>query len=257
MTTLTAKRRKVRRRIRITGWTALSSLLVTIVGFLTWFHIVLPADREATLEVFRDDRVTVRSEPGVIVMEPSSEAGDHGLLYFPGAKVDPYSYLHPLTDLAASGVTVIIMEPLMNMALFDQRDLGTLTSAAPNVNSWTLAGHSLGGVRACMLADDPQVSHLVLFASFCANDLTGAQLDVVMVLGDQDGLIDVAAVRDSTALLPLGRSTIETISGANHASFGTYGPQPGDGDSTLSRTDMRATLSEILMRATSTTTSTR
>ena len=38
------------RRIRITWWTALTSLLVTVVGFLTYFHIVCPADRAATLE---------------------------------------------------------------------------------------------------------------------------------------------------------------------------------------------------------------
>ncbi len=250
MTTLTAKQRKVRRRIRITGWTALTSLLVTILGFLTWFHIVLPADREATLEVYRDDRVSLQSMGGVIVMEPTTDSSGHGILYFPGAKVDPYSYLYPLSEVSASGVTVIIMEPLMNMALFDQRTLATLTQAAPHVTSWTLAGHSLGGVRACMLAEDPAVTHLVLFASFCANDLTQASLDVVMVLGDKDGLIDEAQVMDSTALLPSGRYVVQTIPGANHAAFGTYGPQPGDGVATVTRQQMREELTEILARGT-------
>jgi hypothetical protein len=250
MTTLTAKQRKVRRRIRITGWSALTSLLVTLVGFLTWFHIVLPADREATLDVYRDDRVVVQSMDGVIVMEPTAGGGSHGILYFPGAKVDPYSYLYPLSELSASGITVIIVEPLMNMALFDQRTLATLTQSTPHVTSWTLAGHSLGGVRACMLAEDPAVGHLVLFASYCANDLTTTPLDVVMVLGDNDGLIDEAQVRQSTTLLPEGRYTIQTVPGANHAAFGTYGPQPGDGVATVTRQQMRQKLTEILAPAT-------
>jgi len=250
MTRLTAKQRLRRRRIRITGWTALTSLLVTIVGFLTWFHIVFPADRSSTLEVYRDASVVVERMPGVVVMTPEvSPASTHGVLYFPGARVDPYSYLYPLADVAASGVTVVIMEPLMNMALFDQRDLASLTQFAPSVTSWTLAGHSLGGVRACLLADDPRVFSLVLFASYCANDLSGLELDVVLVLADQDGLIDREAVRDSEALLPPGRLTTRVIEGANHASFGTYGPQPGDGESTLSPAQMRAQITEILLLA--------
>ena len=106
------RRRRLRlRRIRITGWTALTSLLVTLVGFLTYFHIVFPADRDATLEVFRDDRVQVRASDARVVMSPTDELLPRGLLYFPGARVDPYSYLYPLADIAAAGTTVVIVDP--------------------------------------------------------------------------------------------------------------------------------------------------
>ena len=74
MTRLDDRRRLIIRRIRITGWTCLSSLLVTIVSFLTWFHIVFAAEREATLEVFRDDRLQVSEVAGSIVMEPTEGA---------------------------------------------------------------------------------------------------------------------------------------------------------------------------------------
>jgi len=72
----------------------------------------------------------------------------------------------------------------------------------------------------------------------------------VMVLGDKDGLIDEAQVMDSTALLPSGRYVVQTIPGANHAAFGTYGPQPGDGVATVTRQQMREELTEILARGT-------
>lgn len=242
----TARGRLIRRRIRITGWTALSSLLVTVVGFLVYFHIVFPADRERTLEVYRDDSLTISQVEGSIVMNPSGETPTRGILFFPGARVDPYSYLYPLSSLASGGTTVVIMDPLMNMALFDQRPLSELISPAPSVTQWTLAGHSLGGVRACMLADDSTVSGLILFASFCANDLGSAQLDVLLLQGDQDGLIDTAAVLDSLTVLPTDRFEITTIAGANHADFGTYGVQPGDGDSVLSDEEMRVTLTTLI-----------
>ena len=240
------KQRLRRRRIRITGWTALSSLLVAIVGFLVYFHIVFVAERDKTLEVYRDESVEVTLVDGSVVMTPAEETATSGILYFPGARVDPFSYLYPLSDVAASGTAVVVMDPLMNMALFDQRSLDELVAVAPEITSWTLAGHSLGGVRACMLADDPRVTHLVLFASFCANDLSAADLDVLLVQGDRDGLIDTNAVKESLRLLPPGRFEERVIEGANHASFGTYGVQPGDGVSTLSAADMRSVITEIV-----------
>ena len=241
------RRRRLRlRRIRITGWTALTSLLVTLVGFLTYFHIVFPADRDATLEVYRDDRVQVRASDARVVMTPTDELLPRGMLYFPGARVDPYSYLYPLADIAAAGTTVVIVDPLFNMALADSRGVAELTADFPGITSWVLAGHSLGGVKACMEASHPAVSHLVLFASYCANDISGLDIEVFQVVGDQDGLLDDALRREAESLLPPGQYRTFTIRGANHADFGTYGPQPGDGDSTYSYPTMRAMITGAL-----------
>jgi len=244
MTTLDARRRLIIRRIRITGWTALTSLLVTVVSFLTWFHIVFAAEREATLEVFRDDRIQVSEVDGSIVMEATEGAGTTGILYFPGARVDPYSYLYPLSEIAASGVTVVIMDPLMNMALFDTRTIDELSLAAPAVSDWVLSGHSLGGVRACMLAEHPDVVGLVLMGSYCANDISSTDIPVLQILASKDGLIDAEVLRSSAGLLPQSTQKI-TLEGANHASFGTYGEQPGDGIATLTRAEVRDALTAM------------
>jgi hypothetical protein len=244
MTTLSARKRRVRRRIRITGWSALTSLLVTVIGFLTWFHIVFPADREATLEVYRDDRVVVTPVDGVVVMASTTYTSTTGLLFFPGARVDPFAYLHPFVDIAASGTTVVIVDPLFNMALFDQRSMDELTSHSPNITQWVLAGHSLGGVKACMEADNDQVAALWLLASYCATDISGLDINVVEVLAAQDGLMDDDARGLAQANLPEGFTTL-TLDGANHASFGTYGPQPGDGVATLNRDDMRQAMTDL------------
>ena len=246
MTPHERSRRLRRRRIRITGWTALTSLLVTVVGFLTYFHIVFPADRAATLEVYRDDRVTVTALDHRVIMSPAEESLSRGLLYFPVARVDPYSYLYPLVDVAAAGTTVVIVDPLFNMALADSRGVEELTGDIPAITHWVLAGHSLGGVKACMEASHPAVSHLVLFASYCANDISELDIDVIQVVGDQDGLLDDALRLDAESLLPEGRHDTVTIQGANHADFGTYGPQPGDGESAHSDREMRTLISQVL-----------
>jgi hypothetical protein len=239
-------RRRRLRRIRITGWTALTSLLVTLVGFLTYFHIVFPAERSATLEVFRDDRVQVEARDARVIMSPTGDSLAEGVLYFPGARVDPYSYLYPLVDIAAAGTTVVIVDPLFNMALIDSRGVSELTSDFPEITSWILAGHSLGGVKACLEASHPSVTHLVLFASYCANDISDLDISVLHVVGDRDGLLDDSLRRDAESLLPPGRHTTITLQGANHADFGTYGPQPGDGESTVTDQVMRTMITDAL-----------
>ncbi len=241
------RRRRLRlRRIRITGWTALTSLLVTLVGFLTFFHIVFPADRAATLDVFRDSRVTVEARDNRVIMSPTQDTASVGMLYFPGARVDPYSYLYPLVDIAAEGTTVVIVDPLFNMALIDSRGVGELTRDLPEVAEWVLAGHSLGGVKACLEADHPSVIHLVLFASYCATDISSLDIGVLQIVGDQDGLLDNDLRLEALSLLPASEDATLVIPGANHADFGTYGPQPGDGPSSFTDEEMRAIITEAL-----------
>ena len=244
MTTLHARKRLIRRRIRITGWTALTALIVTVISFLTWFHIVFPADRAATLEVYQDDRVLVTPADGVVIMTPQTPSNQTtGLLLFPGARVDPFAYLHPFVEVAASGTTVVIVDPLFNMALFDPRGVSELTAVAPDITDWVLAGHSLGGVKACMEADHPRVSGLILLASYCAHDISGLDITVTEVIARHDGLIDNQLRLEAQVNLPLGFTT-HTLEGANHASFGTYGPQPGDGVATTTRTEIRQAMTE-------------
>ena len=241
------RRRRLRlRRIRITGWTALTSLLVTLVGFLTFFHIVFPADRAATLDVFRDSRVTVEARDNRVIMSPTQDPDSVGMLYFPGARVDPYSYLYPLVDIAAEGTTVVIVDPLFNMALIDSRGVGELTRDLPDVSEWVLAGHSLGGVKACLEADHPSVIHLALFASYCATDISSLDIGVLQIVGDQDGLLDNDFRVEALSLLPNGEDATLVIPGANHADFGTYGPQPGDGPSAYTDEEMRDIITEAL-----------
>ena len=248
--TTSPKRRLLIRRIRITGWTALSFLLATIVGFLAWAHTVYTADRAQTIEVFRSGQVDVVDRERAIIITPTSEESalaDTVLVFYPGGRVDPYAYLPPLAHTAeATGLRVVIPKAPVNLAIADTRNIEQLASLAGDFSAIATGGHSLGGVRGCLQAGNPLVSHLVLFASYCANDLTSrGDLTVLTVLGSLDGLTDPAQVSDAAVLLPGDPETI-TIRGANHAAFGAYGPQSGDGPSRISPERMHQQLTETL-----------
>lgn len=234
------------RAVRWTTWTV-AVLVVLVLVFLVWANIVMQGTRSAALQVWRDDRVAVTDVGDAVVLRPTGSANGVGIVFVPGAKVDPYAYMASFRQVVADGTTVVITKPTLHLAFFDLRPLSTFEAHAPEVRTWAVGGHSLGGVRACQLADDPGVAGLLLFGSYCANDLSGTELDVLSVSGSRDGLSTPAKVAAARHELPADAVTTE-VQGANHADFGAYGPQPGDGTATISRADARAQISAAVER---------
>jgi hypothetical protein len=230
---------------RIALWIA-AVLALAVVVFLVWAHTLMAGERPASLEAWTDPDLTIRHTDASFVIEPVEGGSDVGLVFVPGAQVDPSAYLWKLSGIVAeTGATVVITEPTLNLAFFDQRPLSTFTSVAPGVSEWYVGGHSLGGVRACQLAEagtdvdaDPEVFGLVLFGSYCANDLSDTDLRVLSLVAGNDGLSTPAKVEASAGLLPDDTVTV-LLDGANHAAFGDYGLQPGDGVATASDAETR------------------
>lgn len=221
-------------------------LTLLVVGFLVWAKTVMQGERPASLEAWTDERVGIESFDDSVVMTPVDEASDRGLVFIPGARVDPYAYMAKLVDVVAeTGTTVVITKPILNLAFFDQRPLETFTRHAPEMSDWYVGGHSLGGVRACMMATDEDVAGVVFFGSYCANDLSGSGLAVLSIAGSEDGLSTPGKIEGAAHLLPADATFIE-IDGANHASFGDYGAQPGDGVATAPDPEVRDEITRAL-----------
>jgi dienelactone hydrolase len=108
----------------------------------------------------------------------------------------------------------------------------------PEVASWAVGGHSLGGVSASSFAaSNHDVAGLLLFASYPAETLTDAQgLSVLSISGSNDGLSTPDKIAASRSLLP-PTTTYATVVGGVHAFFGDYGEQPGDGEPGISRNE--------------------
>ncbi|MDM7892577.1 alpha/beta hydrolase [Curtobacterium caseinilyticum] len=230
------------RALRWTAWTVTVVVLLAVV-FLVYANIVMEGTRSAALQVWRDDRVAVRDAGDSVVMTPTGEAGGVGIVFIPGAKVDPYAYMATFRQVVAAGTTVVITKPTLNLAFFDTRPLTTFEAHAPEVRTWAVGGHSLGGVRACQLAQD--ADGLLLLGSYCANDIARSYVQVLSVSGSRDGLSTPDKVATARDELPSTARMVE-IEGANHAAFGAYGDQPGDRTATIPREDARAQISATI-----------
>jgi pimeloyl-ACP methyl ester carboxylesterase len=87
------------------------------------------------------------------------------------------------------------------------------------------------------------VAGLVLWASYPPenNPLNDRDLPVLSIYGTKDmGLEGIEANR---GLLPPDTQWV-VMEGGNHAQFGWYGPQPGDGEATISREAQQARIVE-------------
>ncbi|WP_223585629.1 alpha/beta hydrolase [Microbacterium sp. OVT16B] len=238
------QKKRGRRVLKAIVWGVVAVVVLGIVGVVGWSQIgVMPAEKAQLASVRENPAIHVEDAEQGIVLAPADGDSELGLVFIPGAKVDPWAYAPILQSLAEEGVTVVITRPWLNLAFFDLRGLDAFTSAAPDIDHWAVGGHSLGGVRACQLAADADA--LVLFGSYCSNDLSDTDLAVLSISGSEDGLSTPEKIDAARALLP-GDAEMVQIEGASHASFGDYGPQDGDGQPTITDEEMHARVAEIL-----------
>jgi hypothetical protein len=241
-----ARRRRPRGAPRVVGRAVGGLLVVLVLAATVWLRpyaaepvAVAAAAPSATVDVV--DAAT-RWE-----LRPRGRAADVGVVFFPGALVDPRAYLALLRPLAERGHPVVVVKPPFTVALLASADAAL--DAHPEVAGWVAGGHSLGGVAAADAAadGDPRIRGVFFWASYPAGDLSGAPLRAASVSCDRDGLSTPADIAASRTRLPPG-TAFTVVPGAVHAFFGDYGPQAGDGTPGTSRAEAQRQIVEATER---------
>ncbi len=189
-----------------------------------------------------------------IQLRPTHTARTTGLVFYPGAKVDPRAYVPNLTPLAAAGYPVIILKLPYNIAFFDPNGAYRVMDADPAITRWVVGGHSLGGVLASRIAGstDARVRGLLLWASYPNRSIADRRsLMVTSISGSKDGLATPAKIDAAKSKLPADTRYV-VIDGGIHSFFGDYGLQSGDGTPSISRqqaqTQIRSASLDLLQR---------
>lgn len=263
--TLESPRRKRRRwplRALIVLAAVVALLAICVVAFLVDASHPYPAHQDAAAALAgvasgdaaagaggdASGPVAVREDDDAIAIgSPSSE---FGLVLYPGAKVDPHAYAPLACDLAERGVYCVIAKMPFNYAFFDIDAAEDLMEDAPDIAHWWVGGHSLGGAMAAQYAaDEPRgIEGVALLASYAASDLTRTGLDALVIYGSNDGVLNRDKLAANEANLPAGAQTL-IIDGGNHAGFGDYGPQSGDGQATIDASEQQARTADAIANA--------
>ncbi len=192
----------------------------------------------------------------VPVVETSSvyAVGDqeaaHGLVLYPGAKVDPAAYVPLACELAQRGVFCAVVRMPFNFAFFDIDAAADVMATYPHVGSWWIGGHSLGGAMAAQFAFDnsDKIAGVALLAAYSTADLSGTGLKAEVVYGSADGVLNRQKLSECEVNLPNDAQTL-VIKGGNHAGFGDYGPQAGDGEAAIPAHGQQAQTAEAIAKA--------
>lgn len=219
----------------------LTILAILLAGFVIWAETPLGPMPEALAALQSDDTVRVETEPW-LEFWPQDGRPSSGVILYPGGRVDPRSYAPAARALAEQGYLVVIPPMPLNLAFFDLNTAAEIMAAYPQIETWVVGGHSLGGVAAStFVAANPGLADgLLLWASYPAGDALAAdtQTAVTSIYATNDGLTTLDDIAASRANLPPDTHWVE-ITGGNHGQFGWYGDQPGDGQATISRQEQQ------------------
>jgi hypothetical protein len=236
------------RKLRYLLMALLALTALGILAFVVWAATPLGPMDEALAAIQPDNQVDV-STSSWMEFQPRQSQPQVGLILYPGGRVDHRSYAPIARQIAGQGYLVVIARMPLNLAIFNPNKAKDIIAAHPNIDAWAVGGHSLGGAMAAAFSSSNAelVEGLVLWAAYppTSSDLSLLPLQVASIYGTRDNVLSLEQLEDTRALLP--ENTYWTVmEGGNHAQFGWYGNQPGDGSASISREEQQ----EQVLRAT-------
>ncbi|OPA77704.1 hypothetical protein BVG16_14795 [Paenibacillus selenitireducens] len=230
------------RRVKRTLLIILAVLLI-IVGAGAWYLWPYDTDAVAVQAMQGDAVVKVTESKQGIVFEPAHDpVQTMGILFYPGAKVNPEGYAPMAKDLASAGYRTIIVKMPLNMAILGKDRAKAWMQQYPD-QTFVIGGHSLGGAMAARYAAaNPKgirgLFFLAAYADSGAPLSKSKELPVLSIIASNDKVLDWDSYNANRSNLPENTQYM-TIEGGNHAQFGDYGVQKGDGQATITPEEQR------------------
>lgn len=171
------------------------------------------------------------------------------VVFYPGGKVEALAYLPLWERVSRSGYAVIVPVMPLDLAVFDSSAAARVRARYPDYEVWHLAGHSLGGAMAAdyLKKAHPEYRSLILLGSYPPDgaDLSATSLAVLSIreeFGFEGGMEKAESLRKN---LPPDHAFM-VLGGGNHAQFGRYGLQKGDGQARIGPEEQTAIAAALI-----------
>ena len=210
-----------------------SGLIIITAAVGIYFSIHYSADEKA-LALLNDKNATEIDKAYFI----DGDGEDTALIFYPGAKVDSEAYLPLMKRLADSGIDCFIVKPPLRFALFDINAADRIIEKYSYKHVF-VSGHSMGGVAASSYAskNPDKVDGVVLLAAYPNSEISD-DISLISVYGSEDKVLDRDAYKNAAPNFPKSFKEV-IIKGGNHAYFGNYVEQSGDGEANITRDEQQ------------------
>lgn len=227
MSKVQAKKKRKKTRLLI-----LLALLFVITRACIWYvndyyHVT---DKDKALASTEKVQVS-ETDFGYAIDGPGENTA---LIFYPGAKVEDLAYADLLKIIAESGMDCFLVHMPCNLAFFGISKADEVMEMY-DYKEWYLAGHSLGGAMAAGYAEKHanELMGLILLAFYSTKDLSDTSLEILSIFGSEDQVVNRDKIVSGRSLMPKYYEEY-MIEGGNHAGFGDYGEQAGDGEPLIS-----------------------
>lgn len=187
------------------------------------------------------------------------DGDESALVFYPGAKVEYTAYGRLMMELAKSGTDCFLVKMPFNMAFLGMNKAEEIREQY-DYKKWYVGGHSLGGAMAANYASKnlENIDGVLLLGAYTVNDLqkteagktntlSGYETDdtrelqnqdihVLVAYGSNDQVVKMENIVAGRKLVPDNYEEV-CIEGGNHAMFGDYGPQKGDGEAEITASE--------------------
>jgi len=182
--------------------------------------------------------VEIKTEGNLTILSPAFPS-EKGIIFYPGAKVEETAYLPLLEKLRQNGITCVLVKMPFRLAFFNSDAADDIFQKLPEIKQWYIAGHSLGGAMASSYASKhlDKLNGLILLGAYIYGDIPIEK--TVTIYGSEDTVLDQSKL-DYT-------ENVFVIEGGNHAQFGNYGKQKGDGNAAITTDEQQEKAVETII----------
>jgi hypothetical protein len=153
-----------------------------------------------------------------------------------------------MRKLAQNDIDCYLVKMPLNLAFLGKNKADKIRHSETNYQNWYIGGHSHGGnVAADFLSSHSEdYAGLILLGAYSTKPISSNQT-IVQIYGSEDKILNRAQLENHSGNLP--GAIVEEIAGANHAQFGNYGIQKGDGESTINTAAQQVKTVDIIESA--------
>lgn len=213
----------------------LSSILVVFIGIFIYLSTSYKATEEVYIYLESSDQVEVfKDVNNYYTFKPVDPKG--AIIFYPGGKVQDIAYAPLLFKLAEEGYLTVLVNFAFNLAVFEVDAASKVRNLYPEIDNWYLSGHSLGGSMAAshLSKHVDDYKGLIMLASYSTANLSEYEsLNIMSIYGSNDGVLNMDKYNKNSENLAYHKTYV--IQGGNHANFGYYGNQKGDGVASITK----------------------